>query len=454
MTDGPTPSPSTGPADPPDPSSPPPPPRPPRSEGPAFRSAAPPPLPDAGSPERPGRLPPPGVAPPENGPAHPTPPSADAATPPESLALKHVTERSRTYPCTACGGELHFDIATQMLKCPHCGTTHELTEADGQVHERDLRQALTRLRATRATNTAADLVGEEKEVVCQNCGGHTTFTGSLTADRCPYCATPIQRDDVHQAPERLPVDAVLPFSVDQREAEELIDRWINGRWFAPNEFKTYHRTGSFQSVYMAYFTYDAETVTRYSGQRGITRTRTVGHGDNRRTETYTTWHHVQGTVADSFDDLPILANTGFEKKRIDKLEPWPTEQAKPYSPEYAAGHLARTYDHDVEECLAEATAIMEDDIRSTVRRDIGGDQQRISAMNVDWREMTYKHILLPLWLLTVIYEQRPFQVYINGVTGEVHGARPYSKVKIMAAIAVALILVVVIAVAVSAGRGG
>ena len=49
--------------------------------------------------------------------------------------------------------------------------------------------------------------------------------------------------------------------------------------------------------------------------------------------------------------------------------------------------------------------------------------------------MTYKHLLLPIWLLTVIYEQKPFQVYINGVTGEVHGARPYSKVKILAAVA-------------------
>ena len=28
-------------------------------------------------------------------------------------------------------------------------------------------------------------------------------------------------------------------------------------------------------------------------------------------------------------------------------------------------------------------------------------------------------------------ENKPFQVYINGVTGEVHGARPFSKVKII-----------------------
>lgn len=400
---------------------------------------------------------------PDPGPSTPPPPpeSADVdaveelrqRTDEQSLAMKHSTESSRTYPCEACGGELHFDIESQLLKCQHCGNTHELVEVKGEVRERDLREALRLVRAGKVEHTANFLDGE-KEVVCQNCGGHTTFTGSLTADKCPYCATPIQRDDVHAAPERLPVDALLPFAIDRKSAEGLIDKWINGRRFAPSEFKTYNRTGSFQSVYMAYFTYDADTSTNYSGQRGTTRTRTVGHGDNRRTETYTTWTSVRGTVTNGFDDIPILANEGFEKARIDKLEPWPTQTAKPYSAEYAAGHLARTYDHDVEECLGEATVIMEDEIRTTVRRNIGGDQQRISSMNVNWREMTYKHILLPLWLLTVIYDERPFQVYINGVTGEVHGSRPYSKVKIAFAITLAVLLLIVIIVALSASGGG
>lgn len=431
MSDGPPPIP------------PPPPPPPPPNSGPPTPSSpatppAPPPLPSG-----------------DTTPRKPFDPAttASSAASEDALHLQHATEQSRTYPCGACGGELHFDIATQLLKCQHCGNTHELVEVGGEVRERDLRKALALVRAGTVTHTE-NFLGDEKEVVCQNCGGHTTFTGSLTADKCPYCATPIQRDDVHAAPKRLPVDAVLPFQVDQKRGEELIEEWINGRWFAPSEFKTYSRTGSFKSVYMAYFTYDADTDTRYRGQRGVTRTRTVGSGENRRTETYTTWHHVSGHVANSFDDIPILANEGFDTNRIDKLEPWPTETAKPYSAEYAAGHLARTYDRDVEQCLGDATSIMESEIRNTIRRDIGGDQQRISRMDVNWREMTYKHILLPIWLLTVIYDQRPFQVYINGVTGEVHGARPYSKVKIAFAVALALLVVIAIFVVMSASGGG
>lgn len=398
----------------------------------------PPPLPDGSPPPAPPPLPDPGPqAADPDGDQHDEP--ADEVD--DHRALLHVTEETRTYPCEACGGELHFDIGLQQLKCRHCGNTHDLEEIEQVVEERDLRHALQLVREG-SLEKSSSFLEDEREVVCQNCGGHTTFTGSLTSDRCPYCATPIQLDDVHEAPDRLAVDGVLPFQITEDDAEARIQKWVKSRWFAPSEFKKYHRTGAFSSVYMAYFTYDAQTVTRYSGQRGDYYTVTVGSGENRRTETRVRWRSARGVVHDGFDDVPVFANQGFERERIAELEPWPTGGAKPYSAEYVAGHLCRTYDHDVEECLPQATGRMEDEIRSTVRRDIGGDQQRIHSMNIDWRQMSYKHLLLPIWLLTVIYQQQPFQVYINGVTGEVHGQRPYSKVKIAIAVGLALVVIV------------
>lgn len=364
-------------------------------------------------------------------------------------AVTHSTELTKTYPCQACGADLKWDPKQQKLACEACGAAFDVTDVGAPVAERDLREALRLVKKGTMARTEQMLAGE-KEVVCQNCGGHTTFTGSLTSNNCPYCLTPIQRDDVHDAPERLPVDGVVPFAVDQRKAQELIGTWINKRWFAPNEFKTYGRSGSFQSVYGAYFTYDAETTTRYRGERGDDYE--VGEGDNKRTETR--WHHVSGQVQNSFDDITVFANTGMEPKRIAKLEPWPTADAKPFSAQYVAGHLSRTYDRDVEECLDDATEVMTGEIRASIKRDIGGDRQKIHSMDIQWKTMTYKHLLMPIWLLTVIYLQKPYQVYINGVTGEVQGARPYSKAKILTAIAIALAVIILIAVIVAASKGG
>ena len=49
-------------------------------------------------------------------------PLPDPGAMPEPAAL-HVTEVTRTYPCNACGAQLVFDPAAQLLKCPSCGNT-------------------------------------------------------------------------------------------------------------------------------------------------------------------------------------------------------------------------------------------------------------------------------------------------------------------------------------------
>ncbi len=354
--------------------------------------------------------------------------------------MLHQTELTRTYPCAACGGQLEFDISGQQLRCPFCGAIAAVAAPDGRPRAREFHSTMNEWRAL-AANSAGPQVTGEWEVVCQSCGGHTTFTGSLTATRCPYCTTPIQRDDVHNAPARLPVDGVVPFAVDEKRGRELVERWVRGRWFAPSEFKAYKRIGSFASVYTAYFTYDADTHTRYRGERGEEYRVQVGSGDNKRTVTKVRWHRASGEVRNDFVDVPVLANDGLDRDKIRELEPWPMDQARQYSPEYVAGHLCRTYDRDAEQSLPEAREWMERSIRSAVERDIGGDRQRIHHLDTAWNRLAYKHLLLPIWLLTVIYANKPFQVYINGITGEVHGERPWSKIKVAVAVLFALAVI-------------
>ncbi len=380
--------------------------------------------------------------------------AADPGAPPPlpERAQKQPTEQTRTYPCTQCGGQLEFDITLQKLKCPNCGNVQDIIEDAGRVTaEQDFRSAVERLRSQ--TVAGPQVIGE-KEVVCQNCGGHTTFTGTLASTRCPYCATPIQRDDVHDAPARLPVDGVVPFQVAEPQARESLEKWINSRWFAPSEFKKYKQTGSFASVYASYFTYDAETDTWYEGRRGEEYTVTVGEGDKKRTETRVNWYPASGEVHNSFDDVAVLANTGFDHDKVTALEPWPTPQARPFSAEYIAGHLCRTYDKDVEACLGEARQRMDAVIDSTIRSDIGGDRQDINRKETTVQSLTFKHLLLPIWLLTVIYAGRPFQVFINGITSEVQGERPWSKVKIAVAVVIAVIVLITVAVLWQSSGGG
>lgn len=396
---------------------------------------SPPPLPGQrpAQPDRPGGGPAQQIRP-----LAPPPAPTDYPDTAPDRAILHVTEQTRTYPCANCGDSLVFDPSTGGLRSPGCGSTFPvMLDRDKRIVTHPLGPTMTALYA-QARSTAAPQVVDH-EVVCQNCGGHTLFSGTLTAVRCPYCNTPIQRNDIQVAPARLPIDGIMPLQISDAQARSNIEAWVNSRWFAPREFKKYRVLGSFTSVYLSYYSYDAEVFTDYSGSRGERRTRRDRDGN---VETYTDWYPTRGRVHDSIRQLTETANTGLDDARVRALEPWPAERAVPYTPEFVAGHLARTYDGDAAQVFeAQARPRINRIVENTVRRDIGGDEQRIHRMNPVFQSIDFVYLLMPVWLLTVTFANRPFQVFVNGVTGEVQGQRPWSAIKITVAVLLGLLVV-------------
>jgi hypothetical protein len=318
--------------------------------------------------------------------------------------------------------------------------------ADGGVTAHDARATLEMLRQEQAHKIGLRRRATEKEVVCQSCGGRTAFSGSLTATRCPYCATPIQRNDVQDAVARLPVDGVIPFKVTQDEANARLQKWVRRRLFAPKEFKQFSRAGSFTSLYATYFVFDAEGTTEYNGRRGDDHEVKTGSGDDERTEIRTEWREVSGTINLKFDNLAVLANTGLDEKHTTKLEPWPFETAQPYSPEFVVGHMCRAYDGEFQDWYDKGTDRMHEAIQSGVEIAIGGDHQEDVSFSTDWKRLDFRHLLLPIWLLTVLFGGKVFQVFINGVTGEVKGQRPYDVRKIVITVAAVVLVVAALVV--------
>lgn len=363
--------------------------------------------------------------------------AARSAAPRRSVdpSILHTTEDTRTFPCPSCGGMLRFDPDSQSLLCNSCGRTlgiAALSVPPSRVAKHGLAAAMDEL----ARRTRQQPTGLYREIVCQSCGGRTAFTDSFTAVRCPYCATPIHRDDLQTAPTRFRIHEVLPFRISETAARAAIDKWINERSFAPKEFKNYGDQGSFAGVYLSYFSYDAHTVTHYRGQRGDDYTVTVGSGDNERTEVRTSWRRVSGVVQNGFVDVTALANMGLDLQKVQELEPWPMDQVRPYTPEFSAGCLSRTYDQDPGQTFhARVRPRMVERIESEICRDIGGDHQKVSETQIDWPVLAFSQIALPVWMLTVTYRSEPYQVFINGVTGEVQGRRPWSTIKILLLVA-------------------
>ena len=338
-------------------------------------------------------------------------------------------EDPRHFPCPQCAADLEYAIGKESLRCVHCGYDQQVeVDLELRIEEQDLEETLERIERLRRDG-AATTVGEET-VRCEACSAEVTFQGAITSTDCAYCGQPVQRDRVHTTTDRIPVDGVLPFVIDKREAQKRLSRWIKKLWFAPGAFKRSGLRGRFEGVFLPYFSFDSLTFTAYRGQRGDNYTEQVGSGKNRRTVTRTRWSPASGKFQRFFDDVLTLGVQSADLPDVQRLEPWPLEELKPFRAEYLAGFGARTYDRELAACLPDAKSRMDAALRSEVRRRIGGDQQRITSMDTSFDALTYKHLLLPLWLMSYRFKNKTYRVVINATTGDVFGERPYSALRL------------------------
>ncbi len=345
----------------------------------------------------------------------------------------------RIFPCPSCGADLEFHIGQQALQCPFCGHGEPLMEVKEEVGEQNLEAMLERMVALRRGGAAERV--ETQQVECEACGAQVEFTGSLTNTKCAYCGSPIQRSNIHRSEERVPVDGVVPFQVERSQAHERLKRWMRSRWFAPGAFKKRGAEGKFNGVYLPVWTFDAMTFTQYQGERGDGHSVTIGTGKSRRRETRIRWTSATGSFQAFFDDIIVAARQALPQNLLRALEPWPLESVRPFSEELLAGYQARTYEISLDRGLSDARRRMEGELRRQVRGRIGGDQQRIGHIQTRFSALTYKHLLLPLWLLTYRFKDKTYQVVVNAVTGEVTGDRPYSVMKIVSLVVVVAALV-------------
>ena len=343
------------------------------------------------------------------------------------------------FPCDQCGADLRFDPGEDRLICDHCGNTQPTEAGDyqgGAIRELDFRAALN--------DQLPDAEIEETRVVkCPNCGAQTEIDETAHAAECPFCATPVVTDTgLHR---HIKPKGLLPFALDESQARGFMTNWLGSLWFAPNGVKQYARKGrALNGIYVPYWTFDADTKSHYSGERGTDyyETRTVTRNGKREQVRVrkTRWHSKSGRVARFFDDVLVLASKSLPKKYTDGLEPWDLSALEPYRPEFLAGFRAEGYQVELDEGYGEARAHMDRVIVRDVKFDIGGDRQRVHGIDTDISDVTFKHILLPVWMAAYKYRGKSYRFVVNGRTGRVQGERPYSAWKIAFAVVIGLIV--------------
>jgi hypothetical protein len=352
--------------------------------------------------------------------------------------------RATQHPCAACGATLEYAPGTTSMACPYCGSSEAVLAPVAPGTRRwpwDGSPPAVRVAELPPFRAA-----------CPGCGATATTTD--LAGPCEYCKAPTVRDDDLGGRLHLP-DGVVPARLSRVEAADAFREWVTSRWFAPGALKAVGSTESLHGVYLAHWTYDARTSSRYSGQRGehywvtVSYTETVdGRAVTKtRQERRTRWHRASGTVARDFTDVLTPASTALPREDLDRLSPWDLSAAQPFTPQYVSGFACRRYDVDVDTGFEDARRQMATVIEQDCRSDIGGDEQRVHDVATRYAGLAFRQLLLPVWEGDYVWHGKPYAVLVNASTGEVIGDRPYSTAKIAAAVVAVLLVLAAIAAA-------
>lgn len=346
-----------------------------------------------------------------------------------------VTEQKETsLHCPNCGGNVVFDVEAQQFRCASCGSVQEIKPEKGEVEEYDFS-------AYREREGQQMMDHGEVTMICPSCGAQFIMLAQETATVCPMCGAPQMR--LQEENNGIPVEGVVPFRLDRFEAQKKFGGWIRKRWFAPNSLKKLYAEGNLVGMYVPFWTYDATAVADYTGRGGRTRTRRTHDG---KTETYTEWFPVFGTIHGSYNDVQVCASRTASGNLIQSILPYDSiRNTKPYQPQYLSGYEAERYTVDGIQGFTIAREIMESDLRHRAESDItaqGYSVSQVSTLRPHYESVRYKHILVPLWKAKYGYGGKTYHYMINGESGKVSGQYPVSKVKVAALVAAIAIIIV------------
>ncbi len=341
--------------------------------------------------------------------------------------------KARRFKCEACGGEQLFDATTGKLKCKFCNAVRDVPTGEGAVVERDIFEGL----ATAPRGLGISDGGTARTAKCQECGANVAFPDGHTSAKCTFCGSNKVLEQAENT-QALRPESLLPFGIDKKKANEAFTKWLGGLWFRPSNLKAMAKVQEVAGVYVPFWTFDAHVESHWTAEAGyyyyvdeeytttengeeVTKTRSVQH---------TRWESAWGTRADDFDDLLVCASQGLPPELADQLKTFNTQELVPYSPGFLAGWRAEEYAIDLSNGFGTAQVKMQKEQDSRCGSDVPGDTHRNLSVDNTYSAVTFKHVLLPVWIAAYRYQSKVFRFLVNGQTGEVVGKAPWSWVKI------------------------
>ncbi|NER14382.1 DNA helicase PriA [Leptobacterium flavescens] len=345
--------------------------------------------------------------------------------------------------CANCGAEMKYKPGSDQIKCDYCGYEEFIEQSKNSFEELELNHYLNLVGNKAHTDTISLLQ-------CKNCGANQHVEENYKSLHCAYCSEPLILEDVQEEGWILP-EALIPFQFDQKKAGQIFKNWVGRIWFAPNKLKKAAlNPEGLHGLYVPYWTFDCNLFSTYQGMRGdyyyVTQRVKTSKGWQTRQVRKTRWIPASGQVSGFIDDILINAS---EKKRREipaKISHWDIKELIPFNQKYLAGFITEKYTISLKDGHHLSFQKAKDIAHNWIRRDIGGDTQRITYTDIKLSDETFKHILLPVYISAYRYNNKEYHFYINGQTEQISGKYPISFWKVFFLVLFVILIITLIAV--------
>ena len=336
---------------------------------------------------------------------------AEGQSPVSQQLSEPVQASTQNFSCPSCGGHLAFSTASNSMDCPYCGYVRAVS-CRGIVDAEELL-----IDFVLPTSRAHRWSGSQQQVSCQNCGALTLLPPGQRSDQCPYCGSNRMNVSTEQI-ELIDPQAILLMKINRQQAMAKIQDWLGNGLLVPDNLHQDAEKIFLRPAYYPFWTFNGTLELPWRCE--------INEGNDR-------WVQRSGTEYKFFDDILIPGMHALTGQDMDAVQPFNLADLVEFSPEYLAGWPALNYDQALADASLDARQKVIKEMRTQLSFQIetGREKRNIDTGAGKWSGMTFKHILLPLWVGTYEYKRKNYRVLINGQTGKISGSKPRDYIKLV-----------------------
>ncbi|MBR1728338.1 MAG: hypothetical protein IJ728_02305 [Selenomonadaceae bacterium] len=358
-----------------------------------------------------------------------------------------MPETSVSYKCPNCGAPLSFKPGNDKVSCEYCGAELDIKAVEDLFRSKE--ELAVKAQEAKEAKWQTQDAGEEwtsdeaqnlKAFTCSSCGAELVCDENTMATECVYCGNPTM------IPKRfdgmLKPDYVIPFKKTKEDAVNALKKFYEGKKLLPDAFTANNRVEAIQPMYVPFWLFDSEVEAHANFKAEKIRVRETPSEIIREIHVY---NCERGGLM-RFQKIPVDGSKKMDDTYMESIEPFNYSELVPFSAAYLTGYLADKYDVDAETSAPRADNRVENSALAVLAESVQGydtcEEENHAVIKTEGKVI---YAMVPVWILTTRYENKPYTFMMNGQTGKVVGSLPYDSGKAFKYPAVlALILIPVI----------